>query len=66
MGGIGTLDALLVAACLLKFVDGAWFPVVVAAVLFFFMPTWALGNAMLQATVCAEQPPLAPFLAWLA
>ncbi len=68
MGGIGTLEALIVrvAACSLKFVDGAWFPLVVAAVIFFFMSTWARGSAMLQAAVRAEQPPLAPFLAWLA
>ena len=65
MCGIGALDVLLVAACSLKFVDGAWFPVVITAVLFFFMSTWARGSAMLQAAVCAEQPPLAPFLAWL-
>jgi hypothetical protein len=66
LGGIGTLDVLLVAFCSPKFVDGAWFPLVVAAVIFFFMSTWARGSAMLQAAVCAEQPPLAPFLVWLA
>jgi KUP system potassium uptake protein len=65
MGGIGTLDALLVAACSLKFLDGAWFSVAAAAALFVFMFTWARGNAMLQATILAEQPPLSPFLAWL-
>lgn len=66
MGGLLTLDTLLMAACTLKFRDGAWFPLAVAVVLCFFMSTWAHGSAMLRAALRAEQPPLAPFVAWLA
>ena len=66
MGCLLTLDGLLASSCALKFVNGAWFPVAVAAVLFFFMSTWARGSALLRAAVRDDQPPLAPFLAWLA
>ena len=66
LGGLLILDTLLAASCSLKFLDGAWFPVAVALVLFFFMSTWAHGSAMLQATLRADQPPLAPFASWLA
>ena len=66
MGSLGVLDTLLVAACTLKFLDGAWLPVAIAVALYFLMSAWAHGSAALQAAVCAEQPPLAPFLAWLA
>jgi KUP system potassium uptake protein len=66
MGGLLTLDVLLVASCAIKFVDGAWFPIAVAVALFFFMSTWSRGSEMLLAAVQTETPPLQPFVAWLA
>ena len=66
MGGVAALDTLRVAACSRKFLDGAWFPLAVAVVLFFVMSTWSRGSAALNAAIAAEQPPLAPFLEWVA
>ena len=66
MGSIATLDALLVAACSRKFLEGAWFPLVVGVVVFLFMATWSRGSDLLLASIKAETPALRPFIAWLA
>ena len=66
MGSLLTLDVLLIAACALKFVDGAWFPLVVGLVLFVFMSTWSRGADLLLASIQTETPQLQPFVAWLA
>ena len=66
LGGLLTLDALMAASCSLKFLQGAWLPVAIALLHFSAMATWARGSALLRAAVRADQPPLAPFVAWLA
>ena len=66
MSGILTLDVLLIAACSLKFVEGAWFPLVVGLVLFVLMTTWSRGGDLLLASIQDETPPARPFIAWLA
>ena len=66
MGGMLTLDMLLIVSCCLKFLDGAWFPIIVGFVLFGFMSTWKRGSDLLLAHIQKESPPVRPFVAWLA
>ncbi len=66
MGSLLTVDLLLIAACSLKFLDGAWFPLVVGVVVFIFMATWSRGSDLLLASIKAETPAMRPFIAWLA
>jgi KUP system potassium uptake protein len=66
MGGLLTVDLLLIAACSLKFLDGAWFPLAVGVVVFVFMATWSRGSDLLLAHIKAETPAMRPFIAWLA
>ncbi len=61
-----TVDLLLIAACSLKFVDGAWFPLAVGVVAFVLMATGSRGSGLLLASIKAETPATRPFIAWLA
>ncbi|MFO1217195.1 MAG: potassium transporter Kup [Burkholderiaceae bacterium] len=45
-----SLDALLAAGCIVKFLDGGWFPLALGAALFVLMSTWAAGR---RATLAA-------------
>ena len=54
MGGILALDVLLIVACSLKFVEGAWFPLAVGVVLFVLMSTWSRGGDLLLASIQAD------------
>ena len=56
------LDALLVAGCAIKIVDGGWFPLVLGGLLFVLMSTWARGRKALQAHFSAEGLALLPFV----
>ncbi len=58
-------DALLVASCAVKFLDGGWFPLVLGAAIFLAMATWKRGRERLLAHVHEEEPELQPFLARL-
>ena len=66
MGGLLALDVLLIAACAHKFLDGAWFPLAVGALVLFFMATWSRGSELLFASIRAETPAVRPFVATLA
>ena len=41
------IDALLVAGCAIKFLDGGWFPLTLGLVLFVLMSTWRRGRELL-------------------
>lgn len=41
------IDALLVAGCSIKFLDGGWFPLTLGLVLFVLMSTWRRGRELL-------------------
>ena len=49
-----SVDALLVASCSIKFLDGGWFTIATALVLFALMSTWARGRALLLRTISGE------------
>jgi KUP system potassium uptake protein len=59
------LDALLVAGCAIKLLDGGWFPLAVGALLLVLMTTWAHGRRKLVAAISADGLALAPFIASL-
>ena len=56
------LDAVLVVSCLLKFMQGGWFPILFAAAIFVVMATWKRGREALLARMRADDPPLQPLL----
>jgi KUP system potassium uptake protein len=56
------LDLVLVISCLLKFMQGGWFPLLLGAAIFILMATWKRGREMLLARMRAEDPPLEPLL----
>ena len=56
------LDVLLVASCLLKFLQGGWFPLAMGLALFGLMATWARGRALLLDAMRDNDPPLEPFV----
>lgn len=56
------LDALLVAGCAIKIVDGGWFPLVLGGLLFVLMSTWANGRKAMQRLLADEGIELLPFV----
>jgi len=57
-----TVDIFLVAGCALKFLDGGWFSLLVAALLFLIMSTWARGRAVVMQTIHRDGLELETFL----
>lgn len=56
------LDAMLVVSCMLKFVDGGWFPLVAGGLIFFVMATWRRGRELLLDNIRQGDPELTPFI----
>jgi KUP system potassium uptake protein len=56
------LDVVLVVSCLLKFMQGGWFPILLAAAIFLVMATWKRGREALLHKMHAGDPPLQPLL----
>ncbi len=60
------LDALLVAGCALKFLDGGWMPLALGGLLFLLMSTWQRGRAQALAAVHRDGIALRDFIGGLA
>ncbi len=60
------LDALLVVACMLKFLDGGWFPLAAGLLIFTVMATWRRGRELLLENIRQGDPELLPFVQGLA
>jgi KUP system potassium uptake protein len=60
------VDAILVAACSLKFLQGGWFPLVLGFALFTIMASWRRGRELLVGSISQGDPELVPFLQVLA
>jgi KUP system potassium uptake protein len=60
------VDAMLVASCSLKILQGGWFPLVLGIALFAAMATWRRGRDLLAEQARGNDPPLRPFLESLA
>ncbi|MGZ5714344.1 MAG: potassium transporter Kup [Caldimonas sp.] len=56
------IDGTFFSANLLKVVDGGWFPLVIAALVFTLMATWARGRVLLNEHLRADAIELGPFL----
>jgi KUP system potassium uptake protein len=56
------IDLTFFSANLLKVADGGWFPLVIGAIVFTAMATWAHGRGQLHERLRAEAIELAPFL----
>jgi KUP system potassium uptake protein len=56
------LDVVLVAACLLKFMQGGWFPLAMGAAIFALMATWKRGRELLMESIRRDDPELLPFI----
>ena len=56
------VDTLLVVSCLLKFLQGGWFPILLGAAVFLLMTTWMRGRRLLMTKIRADDPLLEPFL----
>ncbi|MBC5765927.1 potassium transporter Kup [Ramlibacter albus] len=56
------LDLLLVVSCATKFVEGGWFPVVLALGMLVLMTAWARGRELLSETLRADLLPLGGFI----
>ena len=56
------IDLTFFSANLLKIVDGGWFPLAIAAIVFIGMVTWAHGRELLSASLRADAIELQPFL----
>ncbi|HEY9106599.1 MAG TPA: potassium transporter Kup [Roseateles sp.] len=61
-----SVDALLVAGCAIKFLDGGWFPLALGLLLFVMMSTWASGRKLLMESLRSEGLELQPFIESLA
>ena len=55
-------DAVLVASCSLKFLDGGWFPLAMGVLIFTTMATWKRGRELLVEQITADDPELVPFV----
>ena len=56
------IDLTFFSANLLKIVDGGWFPLVIGAIIFVGMVTWARGRELLSSSLRADAIELKPFL----
>ena len=60
------IDALLVSACSLKFMQGGWFPLILGLAMFTVMSTWKRGRELLIENIRRDDPDLVPFVTALA
>lgn len=56
------LDLLLVVSCMLKFMQGGWFPLVLGVAIFTVMATWRRGRELLVESIRHDDPELLPFV----
>ena len=60
-----SIDALLVAGCAIKFLDGGWFPLLLGLALFALMSTWRRGRELLMDSIRRDGLSLKEFIAQL-
>ncbi len=55
-------DAVLVASCSLKFLDGGWFPLTMGVLIFTTMVTWKRGRELVVEQITTDDLELVPFV----
>jgi KUP system potassium uptake protein len=65
LSAIAVLDVIFVASNALKFIDGGWLPIAVAALVYVLMTTWQEGRRTLNWIIAKEQMPLRDFVAMI-
>lgn len=60
-----SIDALLVAGCAIKFLDGGWFPLLLGLALFVLMSTWRRGRELLMDSIRRDGISLQDFITQL-
>jgi KUP system potassium uptake protein len=60
-----TVDGLLVASCVVKLIDGGWFPLALGLLIFATMSTWARGRKLVMESIESDGLALKPFIASL-
>ncbi|MBT0569307.1 potassium transporter Kup [Curvibacter sp. CHRR-16] len=56
------LDAVLVASCSIKVMEGGWFPLLLGLAVFAVMATWRRGRELLMHSIRQNDPELEPFI----
>jgi KUP system potassium uptake protein len=56
------IDGILAASCSIKFMQGGWFPLLMAAAIFAVMATWRRGRELLMAHLRSGDPGLRSFV----
>jgi KUP system potassium uptake protein len=56
------IDLALIAGCMIKFIDGGWFPLALGGLLFLLMATWRRGRNIVLATIRKEGVDLQAFI----
>jgi KUP system potassium uptake protein len=62
IGVFACVDGSFFASNLAKVADGGWFPLVVAAVIFTVLTTWATGRRLMRETLAKDSVPLKVFI----
>ncbi|MEA1071985.1 potassium transporter Kup [Sphingomonas sp. LY160] len=62
IGAFLLIDSAYLSSNLTKFADGGWFPLLVAAVIFIVLTTWAKGRRLLRERLAEEAMPLSVFI----
>jgi KUP system potassium uptake protein len=60
------IDGAFFGANIIKVLDGGWFPLLLAALVFIVMTTWKKGRRILNERIQSESPPLEEFLEQIA
>ena len=63
VGLFAVVDALFVTSGLPKFIDGAWVPLAISAIIAFVSLTWLKGRRALAAALANDEMPIAEYLA---
>ena len=63
IGLFAVVDGAFFASNITKIADGGWFPLVVAAVIFTLLTTWATGRALMRKRLAEDSLPLDVFIA---
>ncbi|MEO6360793.1 MAG: potassium transporter Kup [Sphingomicrobium sp.] len=62
IGLFAVVDVIFFASNITKILDGGWFPLVIAAIIFTVLTTWASGRALMRHRLAVDSIPLEVFI----